>query len=1225
MATSSGTVPDVLPSQVLSVNPSLPTNKLLDNLTKNQRLLQSLPQNYEKRHFFTGLYKTLLDDFFYLHERADIQLYAAICLADIIRIYAPNLPEVPQEKMLNMFLFLARQLLGLKKIDDPLFTRRYYLLENLSMVQSFIPAVNLEDNRGCRISTVVLTNLFNAVQKKHTDQLKNLIVDIISVILAEYETIPFSLLELLFARIIDPEKKLREECYELVESIIRRSESFIKPAIAEYFKAVLITEDTESLHLHQKIYYIFDELCHISEAIVDEIIPTIEHRLTVPNEKHRRDAAKIIAYVTSAPNNDFAERYKTLWNTFLDQFKNGTSEVQSSCVKNLKSYFVNHPELRSDLEDVMIQLSLSTDTNIRSQLMAQIRAITNSNLFDISDKMKQILCERARDKIWEVRKEALDYLGHVYKKECTAANWSDDVQKQLTWVANCIIHLYYQKTTQDKLLAERLLTFYLMPWDVKTDDKVRVLFTLYSNVSENAQRAIREIIHSKFLFRRQLDKLIDFCLQMADSKTTNDDKQLIELKLVNLIHTIALRSLPNPEKNESVLKAFAIYAIKNHKQSVTNSNESSILSIFKQAISDGIKSKECYALANGMGQMLLEEAAKEQKRFPTNTTEEQTTATTATTANVENNIQGQFTKMCGLIKTIFEKISTLLFDQETVSNLLKFLFERVSNEPEQPALYYENINQLLKVFIQHPFIFNSSESLELLCNLLKQHVLELAPILIRTIEACAPLIITSKQTSMLTLLDSELSSYLTLHPPIAKRALYCMCALHPDEKDEILQKLIDDTQYDQFDSDQFITRLVLLGHMIQTAPTAIGDIGKRILNNISKYVIDKQQTNDQDDEDNMTSSFLHGHFTLLVDEPHSDPEIGADTRVKRELIKAMTRAVLGLRENSSSLFTITYKLIRKCVEKDQDFTGEMSESEIIYIRLCGLTCLLKLICNPYFYTRIKPDDFLMIMTLLRDPSSLIRQRTYRKLAEHLRDPTCPIELLALLAFAAKEPEREHREQIRRSMLQIIDTRREHIKLQLSYKTVHTSNGHESNNGFDHIDMTNDNDDENSSSTTDEKPIDYTLYPEYSLTYFLFFLSKSPAFILYDDIEMLHTMTDYILFLLDALLLRCDTTVGLFYKGLLRSIKSSEDATISSDKEEKAERKDSLKKLHVLVDLAYVILSQRASSLMICRASSNVPLPEMYFKKIRYNHISYLPKDFKIKLKPITNNNNNNCE
>ncbi|CAF4887511.1 unnamed protein product, partial [Rotaria magnacalcarata] len=44
---------------------------------------------------------------------------------------------------------------------------------------------------------------------------------------------------------------------------------------------------------------------------------------------------------------------------------------------------------------------------------------------------------------------------------------------------------------------------------------------------------------------------------------------------------------------------------------------------------------------------------------------------------------------------------------------------------------------------------------------------------------------------------------------------------------------------------------------------------------------------------------------------------------------------------------------------------------------------------------MKPDDFLIIISLLRDSSSIIRQRTYRKLAEHLRDPTCPIELLAL--------------------------------------------------------------------------------------------------------------------------------------------------------------------------------------------------------------------------------------
>jgi purine nucleoside permease len=68
--------------------------------------------------------------------------------------------------------------------------------------------------------------------------------------------------------------------------------------------------------------------------------------------------------------------------------------------------------------------------------------------------------------------------------------------------------------------------------------------------------------------------------------------------------------------------------------------------------------------------------------------------------------------------------------------------------------------------------------------------------------------------------------------------------------------------------------------MIQISPHALGDLGKRILNNISKYIVDKQQTNEFDDEENMSSSFFHGNFTLLADEPHSDPEIGADTRVK---------------------------------------------------------------------------------------------------------------------------------------------------------------------------------------------------------------------------------------------------------------------------------------------------------------------------------------------------------
>jgi hypothetical protein len=84
--------------------------------------------------------------------------------------------------------------------------------------------------------------------------------------------------------------------------------------------------------------------------------------------------------------------------------------------------------------------------------------------------------------------------------------------------------------------------------------------------------------------------------------------------------------------------------------------------------------------------------------------------------------------------------------------------------------------------------------------------------------------------------------------------------------------------------------------MISISPSTIGDIGKRILSNISNYVLDNRSiannnnnNNDDDNDNTMTSLFLHGNFTLLPDEPHADLEIGSDTRVKVRITMRHTR------------------------------------------------------------------------------------------------------------------------------------------------------------------------------------------------------------------------------------------------------------------------------------------------------------------------------------------------
>ncbi|CAF0891461.1 unnamed protein product, partial [Didymodactylos carnosus] len=299
---------------------------------------------------------------------------------------------------------------------------------------------------------------------------------------------------------------------------MRRTEVYLKPAIIDYCKTVLVAEDIENLSLSNKVYYIFDELCHISQSIVDDLLPFIEHRLTV----------------------------------------------------NIKSL--------------------------------------------------------------------------------------------------------------DKITYIRILRYSRDPTDI---------------------------------FHRHLLRLVELSLQMADPSTSNDQKELTELKLVNLICSISARCLPNPDKNEFLLKLFVLHAIKTHRE--RSSTALSILIPLKQALFENINSKEAIASfeytinANIIGQQLLDESIKEQKRFPTTGAERKDEIITITDLN--------------------------------------------GNEQEQTAVYYENINQLLKVFLQHPFIFDRIDTQIVLNNLLKLQILELgnmrkakksssvAPMLLKIIEVYTPSII----------------------------------------------------------------------------------------------------------------------------------------------------------------------------------------------------------------------------------------------------------------------------------------------------------------------------------------------------------------------------------------------------------------------------------------------------------------------------------------------------
>lgn len=106
-----------------------------------------MSQDESKYQQYIPLALHLTDDYFLTHQSRDVQLLIACCIADVLRVFAPEAPYKDAEQIKLIFMFLIRQLEGLRDPKDPAFKRYFYLLENLAYVKSFNMCFEIEDSQ----------------------------------------------------------------------------------------------------------------------------------------------------------------------------------------------------------------------------------------------------------------------------------------------------------------------------------------------------------------------------------------------------------------------------------------------------------------------------------------------------------------------------------------------------------------------------------------------------------------------------------------------------------------------------------------------------------------------------------------------------------------------------------------------------------------------------------------------------------------------------------------------------------------------------------------------------------------------------------------------------------------------------------------------------------------------------------------------------------------------
>jgi hypothetical protein len=177
------------------------TDALLKKLKTLHTELAGLDQEVVDVTSLGTVRKELISTSILLHRDRGVKAYAACCLADILRLYAPDAPYT-QSELRDIFQFFFRQLsTGLKGADSPYYNEYFHLLESLSTVKSVVLVCDLPTAEELMVE--IFRDSFSLVRRDLAKKIEMFMADILVALIDECQVLPTEVLETILSQFMD--------------------------------------------------------------------------------------------------------------------------------------------------------------------------------------------------------------------------------------------------------------------------------------------------------------------------------------------------------------------------------------------------------------------------------------------------------------------------------------------------------------------------------------------------------------------------------------------------------------------------------------------------------------------------------------------------------------------------------------------------------------------------------------------------------------------------------------------------------------------------------------------------------------------------------------------------------------------------------------------------------------------------------------------------------------
>ncbi|XP_054273999.1 sister chromatid cohesion protein PDS5 homolog B-like isoform X2 [Macrosteles quadrilineatus] len=968
----------VYPQGCRPINEELGSDELIRRLKTLAHTLQAMGQDEGMYQQYIPLALHLAEEHFLMHQSKDVQLLIACCIADVLRVYAPEAPYKDPEQVKSIFMFLIKQLNGLRDPKDPAFKRYFYLLENLAYVKSFNMCFDLEDCQEifCHLFALML----KIVNDEHSSKVKSFMLDVLVPLITESDIVSNELLDIILMNIVEPNKTSRKNAYHLAKELINKCSDTLEPYINAFFNQVLILgKEEKGLSICNKVYDLIYELNKICPSVLLAVLPQLECKLKSNQEQERLGAVALLARMFSEKESVLARNHHQLWRAFLGRFNDISVTIRIKCVQYSMHFLINHPELRKDIVETLKLRQHDSDENVRYEVVAAIVSTAKKD-FEIvsqSEDLLDFVKERTLDKKFKIRKEAMTGLSLIYKKHLSDSDVPQATKKAVLWIKDKILKGYYMQGMEDRLLVERLLNTSLVPYTLPPEERMKKLYHLVGTIDDHATKAFVELQKSQLTVRKSVGEWLEIHRRPPSMEREKD----IGARLIQIS-----RFLPDPLKAQEFLVRFSKNMMK----------DPSLLLGMEALVRPDMSCKDCTHTTS----LVLKKLGQ-----PVQTNLYYTT-----------------------VKMLLERISSVMVDSIAIRALIGFVEDclKGGNLIEEIGLHPNNAGERgLRLLVMLSYIFPH----HFLHEDIIQHLIRL---LSMEEDYIAPLVLTvltflGKYKRLDDVVPNEINQLIPIckrfvetgTPKQAKHAIRCLFKNVSNNVEGLFSEMLEKVKENLTPtSPNYRTAIVALGHIAYNLPD---HYPVHIKNLVSRKIVKELLVKESD-----------GGGQNNDDDWCEEDQLPEETRCKIEGLKAMARWLLGLKNDKMSAQK-TFRMLAAFMTNKGDLlqSGKLSKAEMSWLRLAAGCAMLKICEQKGVGDQFSPEQFYILSHLMIDEVPQVREtmmiKLHKGLGRGLPNKCLPLDFMGFYVLSGFEQDKRLRSAAKSFMFLDINKRREYAK------------------------------------------------------------------------------------------------------------------------------------------------------------------------------------------------------